>query len=102
MEVQVKQEVIDTQVDGLPAISDVFSIKREEPPTENVRADGSHTDLHLLEYEQITIEKFDVDTAVLERERALSSQPGGAGQVKPRYVTSRHEHSCLLHPRLKQ
>ena len=97
MEDQVKQEVIDAEGDRLPTTCDVFSIKREESLAENVRVDGSYqvTNTDVLEYEEIKIEEFDVDKALLQRERAVASQPVGAGQVTSRYLTLLcYEHSC--------
>ena len=162
MEIQVTQDVMDSECDRLPTICGAYSIKREESPTTDARVAESHpatcsevlkyeevtteefdvlsikredttvdvnnlathmdvleneeikieefdvlsltrehsptddipvvtnnlaTCTDILEYEEIKIEEFDVDKALLERERAASSQPVGAGQVMSRYLT---------------
>ena len=85
-EVQVKQEVMDQEESRLPTICDVFCPKREESPTDNVRLDGSYQATHtdVVKCEEMDIKEFNLDKAHFERERAVSSQPVVAGQVKSR------------------
>ena len=73
MEVRVEQEVVDMDGDRLPTICDAFPIKCEESLTETV---------------------LDVDKALLERARAVTSQSVVAGQVMSRYLTSCYDRSC--------
>ena len=72
----------------------VLSIKREDSPTEGIPVDANNlaTRTDVLEYEEIKIVEFDIDKALLERERAVSSQPVDAGQVISRYLTLQHRH----------
>ena len=67
---------------------DVLSIKREDSPTEDIPVDtnnqGPQTN---VEYQEIKIEEFDVDKALLKRERVVSPQRVGTGQVMSRYLT---------------
>ena len=62
MEIQVTQDVMDSECDRLPTICGAYSIKREESPTTDVRVAGSHpaTCSDVMRYEEIKTEKFDV------------------------------------------
>ena len=95
MATQIKQEAIEYDEQCLPTICDVFSVKREDIKTEEVCAAGSPEDScqehnttapalgEACEYEEIKIEEFDIDKALLERERRLSIVLRRCDQVSP-------------------
>ena len=85
METPIKQEVIESEDHCLPTICDVYSIKREDLTNDDARNPGNSEDLcqtnntgaslalvETCSYDEIKIEEFDIDKALLERERVLS------------------------------
>ena len=69
----MKQEVIESQEIDQILIDNIFSIKREYSPTEDVQTDASvQASSHEANYDEIKIEEFDIDKALLQRAGAVS------------------------------
>ena len=85
METPIKQEVTEADERGLPALCDVYCIKREDIKDEAACDTGNNEELcqtnstgaslalgETCSYDEIKIEEFDINKALLERERVLS------------------------------